>query len=84
LEAMACGTPVMSSNASSLPEIVGDAGLLLDPHDRAGWTEGMARVLADQALRSDLSARGLKQAARFTWERAARETLEVYRHAAGL
>ncbi|MGE5138234.1 MAG: glycosyltransferase family 4 protein [Rudaea sp.] len=79
LEAMACGTPVVCSNASSLPEVVGDAGLLVDPRDTAGWTEALARGLCDEELRATLRGRGLEQAARFTWDRAARETLQVYR-----
>lgn len=78
LEAMACGTPVISSNASSLPEVVGDAGILLGPRDTAGFAQAIQRVLTDGALRQDLRARGLRQAAKFTWERAARETLAVY------
>ena len=78
LEAMACGTPVISSNASSLPEVVGDAGILLEPRDAAGLTQAMARVLHDDTLRQELRAKGLARAAHFTWERAARETLGVY------
>lgn len=78
LEAMACGTAVISSNASSLPEVVGDAGILLEPRDTAGFAQAIQRVLSDELLRQDLRARGLKQAAQFTWERAARETLAVY------
>lgn len=79
LEAMACGTPVLCSNASSLPEVVGDGGWLIDPHDPAAWTQALIRTLSDDALRDDLRARGLAQAQKFTWERAARETREVYR-----
>lgn len=78
LEAMACGTPVISSNASSLPEVVGEAGILLDPRDIGGLAQALQRVLSDAALRGEMRARGLKQAAQFTWERAARETLSVY------
>lgn len=78
LEAMACGAPVISSNASSLPEVIGDAGILLDPHDVGGFANAMLRVLSDDARRRELRARGLHQAAKFTWERAARETLAVY------
>jgi glycosyltransferase involved in cell wall biosynthesis len=79
LEAMACGTPVVCSNASSLPEVVGDAGLLVPPDDVAGLAAAIGRVLTDPALRAELSARGRERAARFTWEEAARRTLEVYR-----
>ena len=78
LEAMACGTPVVCSNASSLPEIVGDAAITTDPADVAALAAGISRVLADGELRADLSARGLRRAAMFTWERTARQTLEVY------
>jgi glycosyltransferase involved in cell wall biosynthesis len=78
LEAMACGTPVICSNTSSLPEVVGDAGLLIDPHNVETMTQALERLLNDQALRQDLSARGLKQAAKFNWEQAARQTLAVY------
>lgn len=78
LEAMACGAPVISSNASSLPEVIGDAGILVEPRDAAAFTRAIQRVLSDANLRQDLRAKGLEQAARFTWERAARETLRVY------
>lgn len=78
LEALACGTPVICSNASSLPEVVGDAGILFEPRDTAALTRALARVLTDDALRQTLRAKGLRQAAPFTWERAARETLAVY------
>ncbi|MGH2521886.1 MAG: glycosyltransferase family 4 protein [Anaerolineales bacterium] len=78
LEALACGTPVLCSNASSLPEVVGDASLLLPPGDPAAWTEALSRVLSDSALRADLRTRGPARARQFTWEAAARKTLEVY------
>lgn len=68
LEAMAAGTPVLCSNASSLPEVVGEAGLLLDPEDVEGWAEALRRVSEDDALCADLSRRGRGQAAAFTWE----------------
>jgi glycosyltransferase involved in cell wall biosynthesis len=78
LEAMACGTPVITSNASSLPEVVGDAALTVDPYDVDGLAAAIERALADEDLRAELRRRGLERAARFTWERAARETLAVY------
>jgi len=78
LEAMACGTPVLVSNASSLPEVVGEAGLLLPPTDVHGWVEALRRALSDSALHAELRARGLQRAQRFTWEKAAHETLKVY------
>lgn len=78
LEAMACGTPVVSSNAGSLPEIVGDAALLVAPDDVAGWTDALRRLLESSPLRGELRGRGLAQAARFTWKRAAEETAAIY------
>lgn len=78
LESMACGTPVITSNVSALPEVAGDAALLVDPADISGLAEAMERVLTDQALRADLRVRGLERARQFSWERAARETLPVY------
>ncbi len=78
LEAMACGTPVLASNRSSLPEVTGDAGLEVDPLDTSALAIGMERLLTDQALRSDLIARGRERAARFTWAEAARRLLTVY------
>lgn len=78
LEAMACGIPVVCSNASSLPEVVGEAGMLLPPDDVRGWAEALTRLLTDSALHADLRARGLARARQFTWETAARKTLEVY------
>ncbi|MFN2226890.1 MAG: glycosyltransferase family 4 protein, partial [Anaerolineae bacterium] len=79
LEAMACGLPVIVSNVASLPEVVGDAGLLIDPHDVDELTVAMWRVLNDEDLRREMTEKGQRQAARFSWERAARETLEIYR-----
>jgi glycosyltransferase involved in cell wall biosynthesis len=78
LEAMACGTPVITSNRSSLPEVVGDAALLVHPDDPAELADAMARVVEHESLRDDLRGRGLKQAQRFSWEGTARLTLEVY------
>lgn len=79
LEAMSCGTPVITSNTSSLPEVAGDAALLVDPQDLVGLAAAMHRVCQDEGLRRQMSARGTAQAARFSWERAAQETLAVYR-----
>lgn len=79
LEAMACGKPVLCSNASSLPEVVGDAGILLPPHDVRAWVGGLDRVLQDEQLRANLSARGVARARLFSWDTAARKTVEVYR-----
>jgi glycosyltransferase involved in cell wall biosynthesis len=78
LEAMASGAPVVCSNASSLPEMAGDAALMVDPSNTAGFASAIERVLADGDLRSQLRARGLRRSAQFTWERTARQTMEVY------
>jgi glycosyltransferase involved in cell wall biosynthesis len=81
LEAMACGLPAVVSDVASLPEVVGDAGLLIDPHDVDELTVAMWRVLNDTQLRQEMREKGLRQAARFSWERAARETMTIYRRA---
>jgi len=78
LEAMACGTPVVTSSVSALPEVAGDAALLVDPKDVTALAEAMERALADEALHADLRARGLERAREFSWEKAARETVQVY------
>ena len=75
---MACGTPVVCSNAASLPEVVGDAALQVDPLDVDGWSAALIRVLEDEPLRQDLRARGLARAAQFTWSRTVAETVKVY------
>jgi glycosyltransferase involved in cell wall biosynthesis len=82
LEAMANGVPVLSSNASSLPEVCGSAARLLDPNDVDGWSEAMCAIVDDEALRKQMSARGLEQANKFSWRRAAEETLRVYHQVA--
>ena len=78
LEAMACGTPVVCANASSLPEVVGDAALLVAPDNVTGWANALWRVLADAPLRAELRARGLQRAALFSYEKAARETVAIF------
>ena len=82
IEAMASGTPVIASNVASIPEVLGNAGILLDPLDVRGWTDAIVNVINDEHLRSRLRASGLARAGEFTWERTARITLEVYRRAA--
>lgn len=82
LEAMACGTPVIVSKVSSLPEVVGDAGLLVTPNDAEELAVAMSRVLGDEKLRRELRDKGLVRAQIFSWQRAARETLAVYRQVA--
>ncbi len=83
LEAMDCGTPVVCSNASSLPEVAGQAALTIDPRRPRELAQALQRVLEDAALRAELRGKGLGQAARFSWERAARETLRVYESVLG-
>lgn len=78
LEAMACGTPVVAANTSSLPEVIGEAGLLIPPTDVDALAGALARLLDDPALRADLIARGRQQAQRFTWAHAARQLLDRY------
>ncbi len=80
LEAMQCGTPVVSSNRGALPESVGDAGLIVDPGDEAALGQTLVRGLTDDALRQRLIAAGRRRAREFTWERTARLTLEVLRN----
>ncbi len=78
LEAMACGAPVVCSDASSLPEVAGDAALMVRPDDTGGLADAIDRILTDSQLRDDLVVRGIRRAERFTWERTARQTAEVY------
>jgi glycosyltransferase involved in cell wall biosynthesis len=75
---MACGCPVIASNASSTPEILGDAALLVNPYDVEGWREAFDRVLSSDRLRSRLSTWGMARARCFTWEKTAKQTLKVY------
>lgn len=78
LEAMACGTPVISSHASSLPEVVGDAAILIDPHSPENLCEAMRNILMNRELQEDLRRKGLKRVRHFPWEATARRTLQVY------
>jgi glycosyltransferase involved in cell wall biosynthesis len=84
LESMACGTPVVSSNAASLPEVVGDAAVVVAPTDVDGWTDALDRVLHDPGLASDLRRRGIIRAAEFTWEKAASKTWRILEATAAL
>lgn len=79
LEAMACGVPVISSDASCLPEVAGDAAVLLPPHDQGAWTEAMQSLLDNPVDCAQLVASGYAQAKRFSWERAGRRLLTTYR-----
>ncbi len=79
LEAMACGTPVCASDVSALPEVVSDAGLLVDPDDVEGWAAALTRLHQDDTLRRHLIKKGLRRAAGFSWKKAAGQTLDLYR-----
>lgn len=83
LEAMSCGTPVISSDATALPEVVGDAGLLVGPLDQDALCNAMYKLLNDDELRRDLSRRGLARATEFSWDRCAAETVKAYEVAVG-
>jgi glycosyltransferase involved in cell wall biosynthesis len=78
LEAMARGTPVVATRASSVPEVLGDAGVLLEPDDAAGWVASLDAIIGQPDRRAALAEAGRTRAAAFTWERTARETYEVY------
>ena len=79
LEAMACGCPVISSDSSSLPEVVGEAAIKISPHDIEGLAGALEKILTDRELREDLVAKGATQAARFSWKQTAKKTLEIYK-----
>jgi glycosyltransferase involved in cell wall biosynthesis len=81
LEAMSCGTPVVTSNTTSLPEVVGDAGILVDPERKEDIAGAMWRVISDQTLQATLRAKGFTRAKEFSWERTARSTLAAYEEA---
>ncbi len=79
LEAMQCGVPVITSNTSSLPEVVGDAGIMLDPTDEDGLAHAMLELYRNPTLRETMRAKSLTRAKEFSWERCTRETLAAYR-----
>ena len=79
LEAMACGTPVITSNTTSLPEVVGDAGIMIDPQDFELMADKMYDVLTDNKLKDNMINNGLKRAKLFNWDYSARKTLEIYK-----
>lgn len=81
LEALAYGTPTLSSNTSAIPEVAGDAALLVDPEDEDAIAAGLVRILTDEALRADLRTKGPARAASFSWAATARATLDAYRDA---
>ncbi|NJN55659.1 MAG: glycosyltransferase family 4 protein [Anaerolineae bacterium] len=78
LEAMGCGVPVITSNTSSLPEVAGQAAVLLSPHDQEAWTAAMARLLADSLERTQLVAAGFRQVRHFSWEQSAHQLRQLY------
>jgi glycosyltransferase involved in cell wall biosynthesis len=83
LEAMACGAPVIAAHTSSIPEVVGNAAVLLDPDDERGWTDALARVLDDPAHAAQLRDAGIDRAREFSWRRTAEATARVYRALVG-
>lgn len=78
LEAMACGCPVVCANSSSLPEVCGEAALMVDPHDDNGIAKAIERITTDRKLTNDLIEKGFKQSKKFFWEKTAKETVNVY------
>jgi glycosyltransferase involved in cell wall biosynthesis len=83
LEAMGCGTPVVTSMVSSLPEVAGKAALMVPPEDVEALAQAMWQLMSDQALRNDLVRRGYEQVKRFTWRQSAGRLLDIYSHIAG-
>jgi alpha-1,3-rhamnosyl/mannosyltransferase len=81
LEAMACGVPVIASDISSLPEVVGDTGLLINPHDDTALAEVIQKLIMDTDLRRQLSQKALTRSAEFTWDKCVTKTVDVYRQA---
>jgi glycosyltransferase involved in cell wall biosynthesis len=81
-EAMACSTPILTSNVNGLKEIAGDAALLIDPNDTDSIADGIARILSDSELRESFSRKGLERSALFSWERCVQDTLAVLERAA--
>ena len=81
LEAMACGCPVVAARASALPEVVGEAGLLVAPEDEGGWREAAERLCQDELLRRRLGKLGIERAATFSWDRCVEQTLAAYQRA---
>jgi len=83
LESMSCGTPVICSNTSSLPEVADDAALLVDPQDTPAWADGLHRLLTNAELTQSLIQRGYRQVQRFSWSRAAQQVLQVFSEVGG-
>ena len=78
LEAMNCGTPVIASNLTSIPEVVGDGGILINPYDISEISFAIGNLLSNEKLREELSSKGLKRAKEFSWQNTAQNTLKVY------
>jgi len=83
LEAMSCGTPVVTSTVTSMPEVAGDAALLVDPTSEEEITEAMWQLVKNDGLREELVEKGLKRVTQFSWKKSARELFELYQHLAG-
>ena len=83
IDAFVCGSPVLTGNRTSLPEVAGDAAVLIDPDDADALADGLRRVLADESLRRDLRARGFARSKLFTWERTADTVAGVFERVAG-
>ena len=83
LEAIASGTPVVASNVSSLPEVLGDAAVLVDPLEPGSIADGITRVLEDDEIRAELRRKGLARAARFSWERSVKQVRRIYEEIEG-
>lgn len=83
LEAMQCGVPVISSSESSMPEVVGEAGMLLSPKESGRWVQAINQILSSQKIQDTMRAKGLKQAQKFSWSKTARQTVKVYEQLIG-
>jgi glycosyltransferase involved in cell wall biosynthesis len=83
LEAMQCGTPVIGSDISSIPEIIGEAGILIEPNDHSAWADEIYRMISDSSIRESYSQKALERAKQFTWEKTARETKRIYEKVLG-
>jgi glycosyltransferase involved in cell wall biosynthesis len=80
---MSCSTPVIASNVSSIPEVVGDGALLINPFDADDLKDSMARMLTDESLRSEIAQKGYERSKEFTWDKTCLNTLKVYEEAYG-
>jgi glycosyltransferase involved in cell wall biosynthesis len=76
---MQCGTPVISSNATSLPEVAGEAAILINPYDKDELSQAMLNLLSDEKLRNELTQKGIERAKQFSWSKCAQETVEIYK-----